>query len=254
MKTIARLICLLFMLFSLPALAQQTETEWETIRPGMERRVYLPDDSPGVSLMALRIDPARYEFRAHYTPGERLSSGQWLLTTPGAVAFINANFFNSERMIVDGLLVSDGRRYGSAYQGYGGMFTVRDGEAHVTLNAEQPYRGAALDQAVEGSPALVLAGDPNPQSDLWWRDEQARRTVIAEDSEGRILFIITAYGGSYLEPLSQFLAAADMDIVNAVNLDGGVSTTLYMQPEAGTSPYLITAVEPVAAILAVYPR
>jgi exopolysaccharide biosynthesis protein len=251
------IVVIAVLLVCLPVWAQgatESSTTWELLKPGMERRIYYPDEGGGVALMVLRLDPALFDFRVHYQPGARLSTSEWLVSTPGTVAFINANFFNSEQMVVDGLLVSDGQRFGSSYQGFGGRFVVEAGVPRVIVNAEQSYRGERLEQAVEGSPVLVIDGQPNAETYLWWRDSPARRSIVAEDSAGRILLMATAYGGMRLEPLSEFLAGSDLEITNAVNLDGGVSTLLYMQPDAGVSPYLIRAVEPVPAILAVYPR
>ena len=54
----------------------------------------------------------------------------------------------------------------------------------------------------------------------------ARRTVIAQDRAGRILFIVTPQGYFTLYGLSAYLTGSDLDLDIAINLDGGGSTGL----------------------------
>ena len=96
--------------------------QWEVLAAGLEARLYRPDgDESLVRLLALRVDPAQYVFRAHYRPGEPLTLAQWRDELPGAVAFINTNFFerNHENL---GQLVADGVVYFCPYTTPGGMF------------------------------------------------------------------------------------------------------------------------------------
>jgi len=76
--------------------------------------------------------------------------------------------------------------------------------------------------------------------------------VIAQDDQGRILMMVTAYGGARLQDLSTYLAQSDLNVVNAFNLDGGVSTMMYIAAQETTPPYMVAAQEPVPAILAIY--
>lgn len=248
------LLGLLLLVTTAPPLSAQDDG-WVELRPGLERRVYFPGEShTGISLMVVRIDPARYRFAVQYQPGQRKSSGEWVFTTPGAVAFINANFFN-DSSVVEGLLVTDRQRYGLPFDDYGGTFSVVNDRARVTNNATDPVDDLPLDQAIQGYPMLVIDGQPNPERTRW-ATTLARRSVIAEDSAGRILFIVTAFGAINLRDLSLYLTATDLEIVNALNLDGGVSTTLYTlpRPARDIGAYLVRAVEPVPAVLAVYAR
>jgi len=44
-----------------------------------------------------------------------------------------------------------------------------------------------------------------------------------------------------------------MNLVNALNLDGGGSTMMYLNAN-GTPEYIVTSLDPVPAVLAVYTR
>ncbi len=221
---------------------------WEMLAQGMERRMYRPHgDNFLTQLLVLRIDPSQYTFRLHYHPGQPLNVRGWRDALPGVAAFVNANFFDENGQAL-GLLVADGVSYGAPYPGYGGMFQVQNGQPRVRSNILEPYVGEPLEQVAQGFPVLVAngaAGYSNRQ-----RDSLARRTVVAQDSSGRILLIVTPLVGMTLVELSAYLPTTDLAIVNAVNLDGGGSTMLYI----AATDYMLSSFDPVPSVLAVYPR
>jgi hypothetical protein len=225
---------------------------WETLAPGLERRFYRPGgDYALTQLVALRIDPQQYTFSAHYRPGAPLNLTGWRDILPGAVAFINANYFDPENHAL-GLVVADGVAYGHAYQKFGGMLQVQNGIVRVRSTTLEPYIGEALDQAVQAFPMLITNGQAafeNTQG-----DRSTRRTVVGQDKEDRIVLITTSsLSGMRLVDLSRYLATTDMQLVNAVNLDGGGSSLLALAlPDQPI--YFIPSFDPVPTVLAVYPR
>jgi Phosphodiester glycosidase len=224
---------------------------WQVLSPGLEKRTYLPPPENEVTkITGLRIDSAYFTFRVHYRPGAPLTIRQWAESLPGAVAFINANFFDENDNIL-GLLVADGQVYGSAYSDRGGTFLVQNGQPRVRSNIVEPYAGEALEQAVQAFPMLMLDGSQSYTDTS--QDRFTRRTVIAQDTNGRILMLVTPLIGLTLLDLSAFLSTSDMNLVNALNLDGGGSTLMYLNT-AGTPEYIVTSLDPVPALLAVYPR
>jgi exopolysaccharide biosynthesis protein len=84
-------------------------------------------------------------------------------------------------------------------------------------------------------------------------DRVARRTVVGQDVQGRIILIATPLVGMELARLSDYLASTNLEIANAFNLDGGGSTMMYVAPGQG-GPYVLNSFDPVPAVLAVYPR
>lgn len=223
---------------------------WETLAPGLERRMLRPgNDYPLTQFTVLRIDPALYAFRAHYRPAEPLGLQGWRDLLPDAVAFINANFFDPQGYAL-GLIVADGVVYGQPFPGYGGMLQVQNGQVRVRSNNVEPYAGEPLEQAVQAFPVLVtnrLASYANTSG-----DRISRRTVVGQDGAGRILLMISSsLIGMRLVDLSSYLPTTDLDLVTAVNLDGGGSTMLSLNVQ---SPVLIPSFDPVPAVLAVYAR
>ncbi|GAB4525128.1 MAG: hypothetical protein OHK0046_40580 [Anaerolineae bacterium] len=222
---------------------QQTANTWEVLAPGLERRVY--EDERVGALIALRVDPAQYTFRAHYTPGEARRVGEWQAALPEAVAFINSNFYDPDNRVL-GLLVADSVVYGQAYRNRGGLFAVQDGIPTIRANERAPYNGEPLEQAVQAFPMLVLDGLQAYTSDA--PDRTTRRTAIGQDAQGRVV-LMTATAAT-LESLSAFLPMTDMGLANAFNLDGGGSTMMHIAPEG----YTLISRDPVPAVLAIYPR
>ncbi len=234
------------------ALTPTVNAGWETLAPGLERRFYRPGgDYPLTQFVALRIDPARYSFRVHYRPGEPLTLAGWQASLPSAAAFINANFFDAQHLAL-GLVVADGMSYGQAYQGMGGMLQVQNNGVRVRSTIVEPYAGEPLEQAVQAFPMLISNGQPsfaNTQG-----DRISRRTLVGQDTQGRIVLMATAsLVGMRLVDLSSYLATTDLSIVNAVNLDGGGSTMLALNVP-GQPSYQVLSLDPVPTVLAVYPR
>jgi exopolysaccharide biosynthesis protein len=229
-----------------PTATPQAADGWELVAPGVERRWMQPDGlGPFAAVVVHRFDPAQVAFRAHISPNTPLYNTQWRERYPDAIAFINANFFDFSNNAL-GMVVSDATVYGSSYVNRGGMFAVQSGIPRVQPLISQPYDGAALEQAVQGFPMLIADRTPNYQRGPG--DRVSRRTVVAQDSEGRILWLSTTLLGMTLDQTAEFLSEADLDIVHALNLDGGGSMLLDMP---GAS---LPSLDPVPVILAVYPK
>ena len=222
-----------------------TPDGWDTLANGIQQRWYLTED--GFAFESVRVDPTLYTFRTHYRPGAPLTIREWRDELPDAVVIINANFFTPEHTVL-GLLISDGVQYGSAYTDRGGTFFVQNGTVGIRSNTEQPYQGEAFEQAVQAFPMLVYNGQAiyTNSNDT----SPSRRTVIGMDNNGRVILMVTPGFGPGLYALSQYLITTDIGLVHAFNLDGGGSTMMYRSVDN----YTLVSLDPVPAVLAVYPR
>jgi hypothetical protein len=235
----------------LPAPTSTPNTGWQTLATGLERRNYDPDPmNPVTRMTALRIDPAYFSFRAHYRPGQALNTLEWTMALPDAVAFVNANFFDQADRVL-GLLVVDGMVYGQSYTDRGGTFLVESGQPRIRANLREPYQGELLEQAVQAFPMLVLDGVAAFTSNI--QDRSTRRTVVAQDRSGRIILLATPVLGLTLYDLSAYLPTTDMNIVTAFNLDGGRSTLMVIDA-TGSPESVVTSIDSVPAVLAIYSR
>lgn len=229
--------------------AQISAAVWRVLAPGMDLGFYFPPAVPGVEVAVLRIDLAHFTVRVRYRPGEPLDRQAWQDTLPGALALVNANFFTPENT-ARGLVVVDGVPHEPAIEAFGAIFQIRSGHARVRSAVSEPYHGEMLEQAVQAFPMLVRDGAAAFEQIS--RDEQTRRTAAAHDRQGRVLLIATTFPGIRLLDLARFLADSDLDIENAVNLDGGSSTLMAFDPALST--FAIDPIYPVPSVIAVFPR
>jgi hypothetical protein len=209
------------------------DSGWGTLRPGLElRRILLRDETQALreTVALLRITPDAFSFDVAYDPqGKDLQA--WQAAT-GAAAIINGGYFRREPegFVPDGLIVCDGKGFGESYGDYAGMFSVGDTGPEVRWLKTTPYDPAEkLHAAVQSFPMLIQPGGQIgfPQED----DDglRARRTVVARDRSGRILFLIAAQGWFTLRTLSVYLHESDLDLDAALNLDGGPSSGMLVR-------------------------
>lgn len=203
------------------------------------------------TIMITRFDPRRIALRVLYSPSTPHFISDWLKQEKGALAVINGGYFNDQGEAT-GLVVSDGQVYGSSYSGFGGMLYVdSQGAIHLRSLSQYPYSpGEQLQQATQSSPMLVLPGGKRTQFDA--DASSNRRTVVAFDKEGRLLFIISPDAAFSLDEFDDLLLASDLNIDVALNLDGGSSTGMYLN--AGGQRFGVDSLTPVPIAIVLQPR
>ena len=201
---------------------------WLQGAPGVELR-YEHWKSPGNNqdtVTIARFDLHRVHISVGYQPDQPQTLNAWMQQT-GAIAVIDGGYFDEHNRPA-GLLVSNGHATGTSYNGFGGMLSV-DTQGNVSLRSlrDNPYNPAneQLQQATQSSPMLIING----QRTNFSADAQSqRRSVVAIDKQGRLLLIVSPSQSFSLDELADLLAASDLSIQTALNLDGGTSTGLYV--------------------------
>jgi len=228
-----------------PTATLNPDTGWQEVQPGLERRhlfVFNAQNQLLDRLAILRLDPALFAVRVAYRPGEAQSLEAWQAETDALIT-VNGGFF-TEGNIATGLTIVEGQPFGASYDDFAGMLAVTDSDVTLRWLRERPFDAQEpLRYAVQSFPVLVPGGV------LGFPDEDgvpARRTVIAQDRNGRLLFIIAPGGFMTLHQMSQWLVNSDLDLHIALNLDGGPSTGLLLAdsdlaiPAFGLLPAVIT--------------
>ena len=212
---------------------EPADTGWESVATGVElRQVLVPAGDVAERLLVVRITPRSFRFRVLYTPGMARRVSEWAAAPGGPLLVVNAGYFTPENLTT-GLLVSDRRPYGVPYGEYAGMFAVLPGgRVEIRWLTARPYDPEEmLAQAVQSFPVLVkpggIMGFPADADD----GRPARRTVVAQDLEGRILFVVAPRGYLSLHQMARWLVGSDLNLEVALNLDGGQSTGLYLAAE-----------------------
>jgi hypothetical protein len=206
------------------------DTGWEGLAAGLEARRLLVTTARGTERVhVVRVDPALHTLRVRYAPGVARTVREWAGAT-GALLTLNAGYFTEEHLVT-ALTVSEGVSHGTPLGAYAGMLAVPfDGPPQVRWLQERPYDPAEpLRAAVQSFPVLVkpggVMGFPPDGDD----GRPARRTVVAQDREGRLLFIVAEDGNFSLHELAVWLASSDLGIDVALNLDGGTSSGLWLR-------------------------
>jgi uncharacterized protein YigE (DUF2233 family) len=208
------------------------DSGWEILRKGLERRVVNLFSNNGAlfeSLYLLRIDPEYYRFDVAYSPSEPLSLEAWQNQT-GALIVLNGGFFD-ENNNATGMVISDGQQYGASYEGFGGMLAVDNSGPDIRWLNEQPFSDDEnLVAALQSFPMLVLPGGQLPPGNE--SSDAARRTVIGQDQDGRLIMMVAGFGPFSLRAMARYLVSSDLNLDRALNLDGGASTGMLLADPA----------------------
>ncbi len=230
------------------------DTGWLQVAPGTEWRQLLttpPGADYAASVKILRLEQSAVQFRVGYAPDTPRLISQWC-ADDNMLAAINGGFF-FEDYHSTALVISDGVAWGTSYQEQGGMFAV-DAWGNVSLRylAATPYDpNEVLQQAMHAWPMLIAPGGTvvYTQPD---DGERARRSVIAMDRSGRVLLLAFSGSDFTLRGLTDWLAASDLDLDSALNLDGGSSTAMCVQ--TATFEESVSAFGTLPMVLQVFPR
>ena len=132
---------------------------------------------------------------------------------------------------------------------FGGMFAVSEGGPELRWLAQQPYHPKeSFIAALQSFPILVKPGGELGFSAKHEDNIAARRTAIAQDQLGRILFIVAPQGNLTLHQLSDFLTNAGLNIDIAINLDGGPSSGILLAEPSEKIP----AISPLPIVITVF--
>lgn len=226
-------------------------SDWQSGDQEMEvRTLQLPTGIGAVEATVVRFDPDAYRLRVRYEPDSPVFMGEWNQAVE-PLAMINGGFFD-EQDRATALVVFDGTARGTSYRGRGGMAAVNaEGEFEIRSLSQDSYDSdEELQQAVQSTPMLIQPG--GELSDLDTSDDRSRRSVIAQDRQGRVLLIAVDLPFITLLELAEALHDSDLDLDRALALDGGRSTGLYVNSSA--TRVAIDSYDQVPLVLTVQPR
>ncbi len=230
------------------------DTGWLELQPGLERRmiqIYDDQNQAVESVYVLRVHQDRYRLDVAFE-GIPQSLEGWQRQTRAQVV-VNGGYYRieNEKYYPTGLVVIDGKPSGTSYGDFAGMLAIGESGADLWWLAKQSYDpGEPLQAALQSFPILV-----KPGGELGFSVENedkvpARRTVVGQDMEGNILFIVAGKGYFTLHQISVWLTASDLNLDIAVNLDGGPSSGIFVdEPREG-----VPAQTSLPFVILVFPR
>jgi hypothetical protein len=213
-------------------------------------QIYDHQNQPVETVHIWRVD--QDEFRLDVAFDARPKTLETWQQETNASLVMNAGYFsiNNEKYSADGLLIVDGAASGRGFQGYGGMLAITGLGAELRWLVDEPYDpNESLQAALQSFPILVKPGGGLGFGPEREDHARARRTVIAQDRDGHILFIVAPQGYFTLHQLSAYLTSSDLNLDIAINLDGGGSTGILVDspreviPAKVLLPFVILAYE-----------
>ena len=214
-----------------PAASSSNGTQlnvWNRVATGVEVRYedWKNSDGDDETVTIARFDTHKIKVSVGYQPGQPLSMNDWTqLEHP--LAIINGGYFD-QQFHATALVVSNAKVFGESYTGFGGMLSV-NARGSISLRSlrQQPYNpnSEQLVQATQSSPVLMSGGK---RTQFNADASQTRRSIVAMDKQGRLLFIVSPNQIFSLDELADQLVSSDLSIEIALNLDGGSSTGLYV--------------------------
>ena len=230
------------------------DTGWSRLQPGLERRVIQICDKQNQQVESVYIWRLNQKyFRLDVAYDEKPKSLETWQRETNALMVVNGGYYSveDERYFPDGLTIVDGKASGQSFNGFGGMLAINDSWAELRWLVQKPYDSfESLRAALQSFPILVRPGGQLGFGAERENNVGARRTVIAQDKDGRILFIIAPQGYFTLHQMSIYLTQSDLRLDIAVNLDGGGSTGILV----ANPPEIIPSDRSLPFVILVYPR
>jgi uncharacterized protein YigE (DUF2233 family) len=184
-------------------------------------------------LRVVRVDLKRWRLASSdtrpSTPDAGLAVVEATAREAGAFVAVNGGFFdqNGEPM---GLRVTDGIQRNPLRHADWGVFFVRDGVPDL-VHTKDAERADGAEFAIQCGPRLVADGQP-----MQLRSSVHRRTVIGSDAAGKV-YLVVSLGFVDMNALAAALAAPQqaggLGLTQALNLDGGPSTQLFVDASDG---------------------
>jgi exopolysaccharide biosynthesis protein len=165
----------------------------------------------------------------------------------GAVAAVNGGAFIDKSSVEwtgtgafpDGIVISDGKKVWNSLDENSktDLFGItKDGKLIVGKYSENQLKKLGVQEALSFGPTLIVNGK---MSDITIDGGIASRTAIGQTKDGAIILLVidgrslTSLGATYKE-VQEILYK--LGAVNAINLDGGKSTTMYYEGHIINTP------------------
>ena len=211
--------------------------DWKRIEPGFEFAKYELGEVPAVirpEVYLLKFDPKFYSFlpvAAEATGEDKPPAAdvRTLTRKVGGVAGINANFFDEKGEPL-GLLIVDSTQAHKLHRGgrvLTGIFAIRSSGEPLIAHRDS-FRADGVAMAIQAGPRLVENGKP---VDVSAEDDSSRRSGIAITKNNQVILYATVlrFPGATLANIQTMLLDPTLGVDQALNLDGGGSSQLFIE-------------------------
>lgn len=200
------------------ALLAISGSAWTADGPGL-RYEYLSLSGGGAHLLTVDLEDTELRVLDARDHGADALTAREFQARTGATAVVNGPFFDLDGSPM-GLLIVDGEERVPLRPVDWGVFALDGAGASIVHTRDWTSR-PGVTNAFQVGPRLVVAGTP-----VELKRQSARRTALCVLDDGRLKVAVVDHGLDF-NALAGFLAG--QGCVDALNLDGGRSTQLYLQ-------------------------
>lgn len=231
---------------AIPADSETGDIDWaiEKIENGIYWKTYHGrdyfDSKLNINIVEIWLDSTDADFKIAHTPGESLKTSEFAGSNNALIA-INGSYFSAEdrKPVVflksGGSVISTGAPANNFYT-ENGAFSWNRGETPVIIpKPEKGWSSVQYEQILSAGPLLLLNGETASFKSDPFHENRHPRTTVAVANNNRVLFV-TVDGRSFqsygmtIPELADFLKT--MGATSALNLDGGGSTTMWIDGKA----------------------
>lgn len=198
--------------------------DWQKLTDGIQYKklsVNLGEGTASLNVLKLNLDKVTIK----PVVAEQSATAREFAQRHQAVAVINANFFDPDGKPL-GLVKFDRKIINPKKNiSWWSVFCIKKDRAQIIHT--QDIKDGYCDQAVQAGPRLVINGTiPKLKNEL------TRKSAVGINSRGEVLFVVSTQPipiKNLAETFKKSEADGGLDCPNALNLDGGSSSQMYVQ-------------------------
>jgi uncharacterized protein YigE (DUF2233 family) len=206
---------------------------WNTVDDGFEvgrYRFTLPSSVIESEIILLRISPLKFKFEVSLAIDQGVTRADLssLMKSKQSVAGINANFFDPSGAPL-GLIIDNGKVKNRIQSGGAlltGIFYIRDRVANIAHR--NAFSNDRISLALQTGPRLIANGAALKVKSTMF---SSRRSGVALNKKGDVILFATVlrFPGASFEDLQRMLQLPELEVVSALNFDGGGSSQLRVE-------------------------
>jgi len=200
----------------------------------------------------VKIRPENFDLMIGFTD-KTVTTIKEMTSSNKGVLGVNASFFDHSKAPL-GLIIKDKNKVQDLVNEgnlLSGVLFFKEGKWQILHRRD--FVEEDVEQALQAGPRLIYNKKP---INITTKPVAAKRTGVALDNDGALIFYATK--GRILRPsfqqMQRFLLRPDLNILHALNLDGGGSTQLFLDTDKQKQPVHIVGEDPIPVGLIVRRR
>lgn len=198
--------------------------DWQEIEKGLSyKKIALDLNGTPVVLHAIKANLKHNHIQPIYYANPM--NVKKMVEKSEALVAINANFFDTNYHPLGLVIENREEKHPLRQISWWAVFCMKNQWASVIHTSE--YQVGTCHQAVQAGPRLVISGITPIL-----KEETSRKTAVGINKRGEVIFVVSEQSIPIRELAAMFRRPENengLDCVNAINMDGGSSSQLYVK-------------------------